>query len=482
MLGRQCWRLLTRPNSLVARILKAKYHPNTNFSQASIGKNPSYSWRSIMAAHDLVLKGSRIRIGNGTCTLIKNDPWLPDLSNGLVSSDLDDDLSVATVKTLFVDGRRELDVDLISSTFNERDRNLILNIPLSQRNEEDVWYWLANTSGVYSVKSAYRLLLGEVSDVAGNMWRKIWKLEVPAKVRNFVWRAASNVLPTAVNLRSKHVSLNDLCLVGNFDKEIVLHLLVDCPFARTCWIKSKVGFFGIYSSFKDWLQALFRNCTNEQCWIAVMVCWKLWCNRNNLVWQGKCDTAKQIVNAAGNLLFQWQSAKSSVISNQVSSDPCVGAVAWSPPRVGWLKCNTDAAVFANEGRVGLGSVIRDESGKFVAALCCNIRGNYSPRDAEVLSIREALSWLKSMKLSKVIVETDCLQAFNALVDRKCPLNSFGSLVLDCKCIADSIGDIAFSFVRRSANSASHFVARAGNSLPGREVWRSVPPSWLISVL
>ena len=81
MLGRQCWRRLTRPDSLVARILKAKYHRNTNFSQASIGKNSSYSWCFIMAAHDLVVKGSRIRIGNETCTLIKNYPWLPDLSN-----------------------------------------------------------------------------------------------------------------------------------------------------------------------------------------------------------------------------------------------------------------------------------------------------------------------------------------------------------------------------------------------------------------
>ena len=87
-----------------------------------------------------------------------------------------------------------------------------------------------------------------------------------------------------------------------------------------------------------------------------------------------------------------------------------------------------------------------------------------------------------MKLSKVIIETDCLQAFYALVDRKSPLNSFGSLVLDCKCIADSIGDIVFCFIKRSANSVAHFVARAGNSLPGREEWRSVPPSWLISVL
>ncbi|KAL9450649.1 hypothetical protein AB3S75_012387 [Citrus x aurantiifolia] len=150
--------------------------------------------------------------------------------------------------------------------------NLILNIPLSQRNEEDIWYWLADISGVYSVKSAYRLLLGEVTDDARNMWKQIWKLEVPTKVRNFVWRAANNVLPTVVNLRSKHVILNDLCMVCNSDKETVLHLLVDCPFARTYWIESKVGFFGIYSSFKDWLQALFRNCTKEQCWIADMVC------------------------------------------------------------------------------------------------------------------------------------------------------------------------------------------------------------------
>ena len=168
--------------------------------------------------------------------------------------------------------------------------------------------------------------------------------------------------------------------------------------------------------------------------------------------------------------------------NHVSCDPGAGDIAWSPPRVRWLKCNTDAAVFANEGRVGMGSVIRDESGKFVAALCCNIRGNYLPRDAEALSIREALSWVKSMKLSKVIIETDCLQVFNALVDRQCPLNSFGSIVLDCKCIADFIGDIVFSIVRRSANFAAHFVARVGNSLSGREVCRIVPPSWLVSVL
>lgn len=213
-----------------------------------------------------------------------------------------------------------------------------------------------------------------------------------------------------------------------------------------------------------------------------MVCWKLWCNMNNLVWQGKCDTANQIVNAAGNLLFQWQSAKSYVLFTQVSSDPGAGAIAWSPPRGAGLIVTLMLQCLLILGRVGLGSVIRDESGRFVAALCCNIRGNISPCDAEVLSICEALSWLKSMKLSKIIIETDCLQAYNALVDRKCPIRSFGSLVLHCKCIADSIGDIVFSFVRRSANSAAHFVARAGNSLPGREVWHSVPPSWLISVL
>lgn len=50
LLGKQAWRFITNPNSLVAKIFKARYFANCSFSEASIGYNPSYYWRSIMAA------------------------------------------------------------------------------------------------------------------------------------------------------------------------------------------------------------------------------------------------------------------------------------------------------------------------------------------------------------------------------------------------------------------------------------------------
>ena len=62
MLGKQGWRLLSQPNSLVARMFKARYFPNATFLTALLGNNPSFVWRSIWEAQSLVKNGSRWKI------------------------------------------------------------------------------------------------------------------------------------------------------------------------------------------------------------------------------------------------------------------------------------------------------------------------------------------------------------------------------------------------------------------------------------
>ena len=57
-----------------------------------------------------------------------------------------------------VPNQRSWDLDLIVDIFNSRDKELILQIPLSYRRESDVWYWLHNLCGVYSVRSCYKYL------------------------------------------------------------------------------------------------------------------------------------------------------------------------------------------------------------------------------------------------------------------------------------------------------------------------------------
>jgi hypothetical protein len=49
LLAKQGWRLMKNPDSLIARILKVKYYPNSSFLDSSLGSRPSCAWRSIFA-------------------------------------------------------------------------------------------------------------------------------------------------------------------------------------------------------------------------------------------------------------------------------------------------------------------------------------------------------------------------------------------------------------------------------------------------
>ena len=77
---------------------------------------------------------------------------------------------------------------------------------------------------------------------------------------------------------------------------------------------------------------------------------------------------------------------------------------------------------------------------------------------------------------------DSLQVFNALHDKTIYPNGFGSIIDDCRALARSLGEVAFFFVRRSANSTAHTVAQVGGSMSGSGEWRLVPPPWLVEAL
>ena len=64
-------------SSLVYKVLKAKYFPTCDFIHASIGNNPSYTWRSLISTQSLVNEGLRWRVGNGANIKVWQENWLP---------------------------------------------------------------------------------------------------------------------------------------------------------------------------------------------------------------------------------------------------------------------------------------------------------------------------------------------------------------------------------------------------------------------
>ena len=65
LLAKQGWRLQTNTSSLFYRVYQAKYFPRCDFIEAAIGCQPSYAWRSFMAAQDLVRQGMIWQVGDG---------------------------------------------------------------------------------------------------------------------------------------------------------------------------------------------------------------------------------------------------------------------------------------------------------------------------------------------------------------------------------------------------------------------------------
>ena len=77
MLAKQGWRLVCYPDSLVARILRAKYSPNGKFLEATAGNNASYTWKSIVEGKKVLEKGLVWKVELGGTIDIWKDPWIP---------------------------------------------------------------------------------------------------------------------------------------------------------------------------------------------------------------------------------------------------------------------------------------------------------------------------------------------------------------------------------------------------------------------
>lgn len=140
MLAKQAWRLVTNPQSLLARLLKARYFPRANYFTAEVGERPSMTWRSIVQARECLIPGLRRRIGNGTATSIWGDQWLPGPASGRIITRRSVHASFPDTVTDLIDWSSWCwNYELISHTFWPVDVQSILQVPFGAPDTEDRW-------------------------------------------------------------------------------------------------------------------------------------------------------------------------------------------------------------------------------------------------------------------------------------------------------------------------------------------------------
>lgn len=111
VIAKQGWRLLIVPNSLLAKIYKARYYLESNFLDVEVGSTLSFIWNGIIKVLLLIRRGVIRAISDGRDIGVYKDPWLIDREDAFVSSWPKEDHLDLRVVDLFVEGRKEWNVE-----------------------------------------------------------------------------------------------------------------------------------------------------------------------------------------------------------------------------------------------------------------------------------------------------------------------------------------------------------------------------------
>ncbi|KAA3451486.1 reverse transcriptase [Gossypium australe] len=350
LLAKQGWRLLNFLNSLVARVFKGKYFPDTDFLHARLGSSCSFIWHSIWATKGTLEKGLLWKVGTGLNISISQDTWIPDYVNGRLSTSFVN-LQCDKVAELIRSNERVWNKELIDNTFPADVAELILRIPSSMEPHEDFLAWSGESTGVFSVRSSYKLLQRldptayALHNIYGDFYRKLWKIEIPSKMKIFIWKLSWNYIASKVNMFNRRLVNNRLCPRCGGDDETLNHIFHECPVSAEIWRMLPEDLEGI---------------------------------RTN-------TTKNQSVNRK-----------------------------WKNPSSSRLKINFDGAFDGRRKVSTAGVVVRDSSGNILLSSAEIHKGVHTPFAAEALACRRATQIALNMKEEGMIIEGDSLSVIKKM--------------------------------------------------------------------
>jgi hypothetical protein len=162
--------------------------------EASLGTKPSFVWRNIFNARELLQQGLLWRVGNGKSIKVWGKRWLPVPTSYSVQSLPGRLHESALVADLIDPDLKSWKLELLQEAFTVEEAKSISKIPLSPLLPMDVLTWRCTQDGKFLLWSAYHLgrelqdmRTGQCSNVGNDsvVWRALWKLRVPNQVKLF---------------------------------------------------------------------------------------------------------------------------------------------------------------------------------------------------------------------------------------------------------------------------------------------------------
>ncbi|XP_074296243.1 uncharacterized protein LOC141624234 [Silene latifolia] len=487
LLGKQAWRLITSPDCLWARLMRSKYYENASFLEARFGHNPSYTWRGILGARKVVELGLRRRIGDGADTYIWKDAWIVGTQTGRVISPCFGDPNVLKVADLMLGNGGGWDEQKLATYLLPFEQERVRNIRLSTGQASDSWLWCFERDGIYTVKSAYRLLEGDNLNAAEPsswekdkwIWSRLWKSQVWPRIKLFFWQLCHDAIATKVNLAKRIECDNVMCPMCFASIETGTHLFRDCFIAQGVWeelhLTGREEQAG--DEVRDWVEGWWRDMLNLEQEKMMVACWAIWEARNKTVFEGVRARVEQIVRRVEDVLAEIAGNGGDCRDYEGAGRGRTGesCTEWRAPEHGWVKINVDAGVKEGLG-VGVGAVCRNAQGKVLWGLSINRKEVWEPHVAEAVAVLEGLVEAVRAGHDLIVVESDCSRVVDALKTRKSGRSSFFLVLDDIFRICSSFVDVIWSHTSRNNNEVAHALAHVSPGVVGKTVWIDQLPS------
>ena len=285
LLAKQVWRLMHNKTSLFYKVFKSKYFPRYTILEAPLNSRASYAWKSILGARNMIGKGTIWRVGSGNNISIWGSWWLPSTPHNSVISPRPPNSTLQLVRHLIDPQSHTWNKELVTATFLPFEAKIILKIPLSHYRQDDILIWGGTKNGVFAVRSGYHFLLDDShctdpgpsdTSLLVQAWNTIWSIQVPPKVRHFLWRASHKSLPTRQNLHRRHVIDDPICPSCNSKMETTLHIIWLCSTSQNVWQSlpwSQKLIRDTYSDFQELLLNCVQNLSHSELQLFAMVSW-----------------------------------------------------------------------------------------------------------------------------------------------------------------------------------------------------------------
>ncbi|KAH0650294.1 hypothetical protein KY284_030206 [Solanum tuberosum] len=284
-------------------------------------------------------------------------------------------------------------------------------------------WWMGNSSGEFTVKSAYDCVRHKKAE--DWWWRCIWSKGVPFKINFLLWRTWKKRIATEDNLKKMRISIASRCYCcESHDQESIAHLFLTAPIAQKLW-KQFASCAGVQieeglqhtitqwwrASHKPKLRAIFQV-------VPAILMWELW-KRRNARRHGRNVTYEQLMQQCQKGIFQllkvlypWIDIPTDwkgVVEVLTKYKPKLyhHRVTWEKPQLGWLKCNTDGASRGNPRESSYSFCLRDNHGDLIYAEAQKI-GQSTCMQAEIMAILKALTYCANNDITNVVVESDSL--------------------------------------------------------------------------